>query len=111
MTGPLLEPELSQQLRCAIERFRSAQPPDPARHRDILLRCELREQVMKLKDEPDIGVAKTRELVVGHRREVEIADADRARVRPVEAAEEMKERRFPDAGGPDDREHLALFNH
>ncbi len=67
---------------------------DAVRHRDVLFGRELRQEVMELEHESDLRVAESgplarRELVEGL-----AEDFDAARVRPVDAADQVQERRL-----------------
>src|SRR5438067_546387 len=64
--------------------------------------------MMKLKNEADVAIAKPRQFVIAHRRNLGVPDANRAAIRPIESAEKMQQRRFADAGRTYDRQHLAL---
>ncbi len=65
---------------------------------------------MKLKDEPDVTIAKLDQIRIGEPRQVGLADANLAAVDPVEAAQHMHQRALPYPGGPDDGHHLARLN-
>jgi hypothetical protein len=66
--------------------------------------------MMKLKNESDVAIAKPRQFVIRHRRNLGIPDSNRAGVRPIESAEQMQQRRLADARGSDDRQHLAALD-
>ena len=106
---PLAEPELFEQrsrprLRLAAERL----PADHGRHRDVLQRRELRQQVVELEDEADLLVAELREPVVRLREHVAAAVFYASGGGPVERAEQVEQRALARAALPDDRHHLAL---
>src|SRR5262249_9539473 len=105
-----VEPELAEQLASFFQRGVLVVPRDPSRHGHVLDRAELRQQVMKLKDESDVPISESRQLVVRHRRQFTILDAYRSVIGPIESAEKMKERRLPDTGRTDDRDHLAALD-
>ena len=62
---------------------------------------------MELEDEADVAVAELHELGVRRDREPDAVDPDLAGVDAVETAEHVQQRALADAGGPDDRDHLA----
>src|SRR5438067_1860310 len=102
MSRPGFQAKLCQQCSRLVQRFIFGRSSDPARHRHVLRRGELGQQMMKLKDEADVVIAESRELVIRHRRELGVAYADAPRVGTIESAEEMEQRRLADAARPDD---------
>src|SRR5205823_11796799 len=68
------------------------------------------EQIMKLKNESDVAVAKRDHIRVRERREHGVANRDRSALRMVEAAKDVKERAPADARRAHDCYHLARFD-
>ena len=84
------------------------QPRRCKRQADVLEARQRRQQVEELEDEPDGVSPDLRELVVRKAAERLAADPHFAGGGPIEAADEIEQRRFPGAGRPDDRHHLTL---
>lgn len=78
-----------------------------ARQLDVVPDGQVGEQVEELEDDADVSPAIERPLPVGKGGDVAAADPDRPGGRRVDAGDEVKERRLPAAGRPDDREELA----
>ena len=78
------------------------------RHLDVLERGQRRDQVVELEDEAD----DLRAVVggIGERVDALAADGDRARVRPVERADEVQQRALPGAGRAGQRDELARLD-
>src|SRR4051812_41763370 len=62
MLEPLLEAEIAEQLGGARARLFLPEAADHLRHHDVLDRRELRQQMVKLVDEADLGAADARAL-------------------------------------------------
>ena len=92
-------------LRLRIGRRHAA---DRERHRDVLDRGELRQQVVELVDEAERPVAHAAALGLVERRERASFDRDVARGRIVEAADEVQQRALARARRADDRHALAV---
>jgi hypothetical protein len=66
--------------------------------------------MVELKHEPYMPVAKRDQVGVGEISEPRARDADLSPIRAVETAEDMKKGTFADAGGANDRDHLATHH-
>ena len=73
---------------------------DPVREGDVLLRRELRQQMVELKDKPDAVVAKASPLPRRELVERLAEDLHAPRVGAVDPSEEVQERGLPHPGGP-----------
>src|SRR5207248_9430547 len=80
------------------------------RELDVLDRRRPGEQIESLEDEANLLVADRRQLVVREPRHVAAVQEIRAGRRPIEAAEDMHQRRFARPGGTDDRDELAALD-
>ena len=66
---------------------------------------------MELEHEADVRDCETRrDRASAHRGDAVVADADRAGVRAIEAAQQVQQRALADAGGAHDRDHLAALD-
>ena len=81
--------------------------PDEQRHRHVLQRRELGQQVVKLVDKPERPVAEHPALDLRLAADVPAGHAHLARARRIESAENMEKRALAGAGRPDDRNPLA----
>ena len=97
-----------------IEHRQSASTPVSGRHAreeqghlHVLDGGELRQEMMKLKDESDLAIPERHARLVVHPVDRVFANPDFARIDRVEPAEHVKERALPDARRADNREHLA----
>jgi hypothetical protein len=79
---------------------------DEQRHRHVLERRELRQEVVELEDEAEGAVAELAAPCLAEGEHVLAGDGQGAAVRAVEGAEDVEERRLPHPGGPDDGHHL-----
>ena len=77
------------------------------RQLDVLERRGARQQVEALEHEPDLRVADARQLVVRQLRHVAAVQQIAAARRPIQAAEDVHERRLARARRPDDGHELA----
>ena len=82
-------------------------PPDEERHRDVVDRGELHQQMMELVDEAERLVAQSAALGVGQRRHGPSHHLDFARRGRVEPAQKVQQRALARAGGADDRDDLS----
>ena len=78
------------------------------RHRDVLERRELRQQMMELIDEAERTIAQPAALRVAQRAHRLADDAHLACRRLIEAADELQQRRLARARRADDRDAIAL---
>jgi hypothetical protein len=92
MGEPLPQPDPIQEVACAAARLVARQPRNPHRHLDVLRRVELRQQVVKLEDEPDVAVAELDERRVRHRGQLGVGHANLTGIRAIEPAEEVEQR-------------------
>ena len=97
MLETLGQPDATEQLCCARPRIFQRTTSDAHRHLDVLRRIELRQQVVKLEDEPDVAVAELHERVVAQRPQVGIGDANLPRICAIESTEKVKQRALPHA--------------
>ena len=74
---------------------------------DVVERRGARQQVEALEDEPDLAVAHDRELVLRHARDVLAVEDVAAARRPIEAPEDVHQRRLAGSGRAGDRDELA----
>src|SRR4029434_10711777 len=77
-------------------------------HLDVLRGIEFRQQVVKLKDEPDVPVAKLHQRGIVQRSQVGICQMNRPRIGAIQSAKQMQQRALADSRCADDGEHLAL---
>ena len=89
--------------RCFFDRLREQQ-----RQLDVLERGEHRNQVVELEDEADVPRAPRRERALGQPADVGVADANRAARRPIDAGQQVQQRRLARAGRPHQPEEVAL---
>src|SRR5690606_8177096 len=76
--------------------------------RDVLPRRQARHQVVELKDEPDVPAPIERELALRGSGKLLAAEQQPAGGRPVEAAEDVEQRRFAAARRAEEHDELAL---
>src|SRR3954451_25373400 len=110
MIETMAKPDLAEHALGARGRVGPLQAPDEERHGDILRGAELGQQVMELEDEGERACARLRALCFAHL-------ADRAALHeylsgggPIEAAQEMQERRLSRSGAPHDGDTLAAMD-
>ncbi|MBV8440950.1 MAG: ATP-binding cassette domain-containing protein, partial [Hyphomicrobiales bacterium] len=101
------EAEIAEQLPRAACRLRAGKPRDHLRQDEVLERGKFRQEVMELVDEADLAAAQRGALIVTHGRGRDAAYRHFARVRPLEQARDMQERRFSRPRGGDQRHRLA----
>src|SRR5437764_318319 len=77
---------------------------------DVLDHRVLRQQVVRLKDEAQVTAAYFGELVVVHLRNVFVAQEVLAAGGPVEAAQEIEQRRFAGTGRTHEGDEVPLGN-
>jgi hypothetical protein len=104
---PMAETDALEHLHRGGARFRRRHPPDRERHRDVLERGELRQQVMELVDEAERAIAHGAARGFGERGERDAVDEDLTAGRRVEPAEQVQQRALAGARGADDRHALA----
>src|SRR5436190_24246225 len=63
--------------------------------------------MVELEHKSNVSISQPREVVSGHGGHIVLFNTKRARVRAIEAAQEMQQRRFADSRGADDGQHLA----
>ena len=81
---------------------------EPPRQLDVLAHGQVRQQVEELEDHPDVAPPIEDELALRERSTIgAAADADVARRRPVDAADQVEERRLSAPRLSDEREELA----
>jgi hypothetical protein len=103
---PPLEPNRDEQFaRLSLER-RAARPRQ-ARDHHVLQRREAGQEVRVLEDDAHRFGPVAVERALAHRRELVPHHTHLARVRPVEARQQVDERGLPRPRGPDDSPHGA----
>ena len=75
---------------------------------DVLETRQAGQEIEKLKDEAELVSSHLREPVIWQPVEPLPVERDRAGGRPIEAADEVEQRRFSGSGRPDDRHQLPL---
>ena len=103
----LLQPDPAENRARFLPSAIPAQTRDEPRHHHVLLGREIRHQMMELKDEADLAIAKRR-----HRPRLQLvqvvgAIAHHSRRRSVESAENVQQRRLADTGFADDGDLLG----
>src|SRR5438874_726885 len=78
------------------------------RQLDVLDDRVLRQQVVRLEDEPEVGAADLRELVVVHLGDVHVAQEVLPGRRPVQAPEDVEQRALAGPGGAHQGDEVAL---
>ncbi len=111
MRQPLAEPDAPEQLLRPAARVGQRDAGDAHRHLGVLERAELGQQVVELKHEPDVPVPERDDGWTRQRRQVRVADHDRACVRAIQPAEHVQERALADSRRADNRHHLAGLDH
>src|SRR5512146_2773918 len=101
VVGPLAKAKRLQQLPRALLSIAPREPEDELRQHHVLKRRELREKVMELIDEAELGAAHSRALGVPALRAVDADDHHGAAVGPFEQARDMEQRRLAGARGPE----------
>ena len=81
-------------------------PADPERHRDVVERRELGQEVVKLVDEAERAVAKLAERLLGKPREARARHANLSRIDRVEPAHGVQQGRLARARRAEDRDGL-----
>ena len=82
---------------------------DNQRHGDVFGGRELRQQMMKLKDEPERAAAEGGQRVGVQADDLAAVEGDAARRRTIEPAEQLQQRRLPDTGRADDGDRGAAL--
>ena len=106
---PLPDPQQAQHFLEFGFRLRG-RAPDVARHRDVVARRQVGQQVEFLEHESHRAFAHARALRVGHRRQVLVAHHDFPRGGRRQPADNVKQRRLPRARRADDRKEVALLH-
>ena len=110
--GPMGQPLTESDARAAVPRPGRGTPAasaarDAHRHLDVLERGELRQQMVKLEDEPDVSVPERHDLGIGQRGQHRAVDDDGPLLGAIEPAEDVQQRALAGARCADDGEHLA----
>ena len=103
----LLQFVASEQALGAASHLAKAEPADQPGQHHVLGCVELREQVVELEDEAQLGVAELGQRVRIAREEILALEEHAAPRRPVERAQHVQQGRLPDAGASQHRELLA----
>ena len=104
--GDVAQPELVDQPRRAARAARRG-PGQPRRQQHVLGAAALVDQLELLKDEADVAQPQARQRPSAAAGEALAGDRDLAGVGPVEAAEEMQQRRLAAARASQHRDHLV----
>ena len=110
MRQSLPEPDPRQQIDRTTPSHAAGLARDAHRHFDVLRRIEFRHQMMELKDEADVPVAKPYERGIVERTKIRICDDDLSGVCTIQSAEQVQERALPYSRRADNRDHLAIGN-
>ncbi len=81
------------------------------RQHDVLEHGAIGQQVKRLKDEADAPAAQSGPLILGQRRRFDTVKKILPAGRPVEATDDVQQRRFPRAGRAGDRQPFAAPQH
>ena len=110
MRQAIAQTDAPQKIFRARPRLGDRNPRDAHRHLRVLERAELRQQMMKLKHEPDVPVSERDDLLVGHRSDVAVADRYGAAIDAIESAQHVQKCALPHARRAHDRHHLARID-
>jgi hypothetical protein len=105
---PLAEADLREGLRGPLTAFGGRDSERDERRLDVLLRGERRNQVEGLEDVAEVLRAQLRQLDFTHLRQLLAIELERAAGRPVQAAEQLQQRRLAVTGRTLDREHVVV---
>src|SRR5262249_60088535 len=100
------EPDALEKPRRAAARLSRREPRDAVWEGHVLLGGELRQQMVKLEDEPDPRVAEPSALFRRQARELLAEDLDAPLVRRVDPAEQVEQRGLAHAGRSHDGREL-----
>lgn len=92
LASSLAEAHPLKQSTSALKRTAARRPVDEQRQRNILRRRQVREKMMELKDKPYLAVAKSGQLHGARAQDIEPVQVNRAAIRRVKTAQEMKQR-------------------
>lgn len=92
MRRAFFQPDSFQCCCRALPTLSGRHAADEERERDVFQRRQVRQQVMKLKDEAHFRVAIAREPCAARARDDEITEPDESAVRRFEAAEQVQQR-------------------
>ncbi len=99
--------ETIEQARRPVATLSGRQAGVNRRHLHVSDRGELAEQMIALENEAEMLAPQFRQLIDGQHAGIAAGDTVMPRRRPVEAAEDVHQRRLARAGRADDRDHLA----
>ena len=108
MLEPLAEAHALEQAARLGGRLRRRGAAHEQRHRDVLERRELRQQMVELVDEAERAIAQPAAVRVAQRAHRLADDAHLAGRRLIETADELQQRRLARARRADDRDAIAL---
>src|SRR6266852_2437218 len=106
--GALGQADAVQRLRRAAGALARLDAGEKHRQLHVALRRQARHKLVRLEDETEAFLPQQRQLVVREAGHLAAVDAVRARGRPVEAADDVQERRLARARGPHDREVVPV---
>src|SRR6188508_106295 len=104
----ILQADEAQGRLDALAPLAAREPRQQQRQLDVALGREHRQQVVHLEDEADVVRAPACERAVAHRIDALACDLERAAARPVEAADQVQQRRLAGARRPHQREEVAF---
>ena len=110
MVHAISETDARQQFLRTCRHVRLWLARETQRQQHILKHGEARQQVETLEDETDLAVAHGTDRFIVQRRHLDTVEHIRARVRLVEAAEHVQQRRLARARGTGDRDEFARSN-
>src|SRR5690606_19130496 len=106
--GALSDLHVVQQLACPLPGLGRVEAFDQLRNHDVFQRGEFRQQMMELVDEADLVAAYRRPPVIRKPAAGLTVHDHLARIRPLQEAGNMQQRRLAGARRGDKRDHLAL---
>src|ERR1700739_3835763 len=99
-----------QHLACALRGLALGHPRDQRRHHHVFKRAEVCEQVVELKNEAELEVAKLGQRPFAQREQILALEVDLARAGRLEASKYMEQSRFSGARLSHDRDFLARLD-
>ena len=107
---PRREPDPLQHGACAAPDFRARNAAIDQRESDVLPRVEARQQMERLEHETDARVARSGDVVVGHRADLAALQHVASPRRAVQESDDVHEGRLPRAGRSHDCSEIAAFD-
>jgi hypothetical protein len=110
MADAVRQPHPFEQRARTVLPFRRRKAANAQRHFDVFERGELGQQVMKLKNEPNMTVPESHPRRVVHLIDQGISNPNHPGVKRIKPAQKMQQRALAHAGRADDGDHFALFD-